>query len=92
MGKHVDFDQLPIKQQIAERRADYERRDVGRGTNARFMDDLERMFVTEDCGGDLNFIIYGPDEGHVGFASLNPPEVIRLYEVLRQRVESYRRA
>ena len=86
-----DFDQLPHCEQIARYREDYERRDLGHGTGVRFMDDLGCMFVVEDCGGDLNVVIYGPDEGGVGFASLNPPEVIRLYEVLRERVESYRK-
>lgn len=73
-------------------REQYRLRDVGHGTTTRFMDALEQMFVTEDVGGDMNFIIY-PDEGTPpGFASLSPAEVVRLHAVLTERIKSYPQA
>ena len=73
-------------------REQYRLRDVCHGTTTRFMDDLEQMFVTEDVGGDMNFII-DPDEGTPpGFASLSPAEVVRLHAVLTERIKSYPQA
>ena len=86
MSDHVDLDDLPHQVQIDRLRENYER---GNGS-CRFTDDTESMFVSEDCGGDLNIVIYGPIDGQMGFASLGPEEVIRLFGVLRHRVESYR--
>lgn len=54
-----------------------------------FEDDLGHMFVTEDCGGDLNVHLFDLDGDAVTFASLNPPEVRRLLSVVTQRVAEY---
>lgn len=83
-----DFEHMTAAEQRAELKYLYMRRDEGVGSNVRFMDDLEHMFVEEDCGGDLNFTIYNED-GALGFASLNPPEVVRLYRLLEERVRDY---
>lgn len=68
-------------------------RDVGHGTSVRFMDDMARMFVSEDCGGDLNFILFasgaGPTAPASGFASLEPAEVVRLHKMLGERIATY---
>jgi len=79
----IDFEGLTPEEQREVMRELYERRDQGVGSNVRFMDDLGKMFVEEDCGGDMNFTIFG------GFSSLNPPEVWRLFKVLEERVRDY---
>lgn len=80
-----DFEDLPLEDQRATYEYDYS---LGT-TGTRFMDDLNHMFVTENCGGDLDFVIYDLDGKSSGFASLNPPEVRRLLTVLQERVASY---
>ncbi len=80
-----DFEDLPIETQ----RASYEHDYLLGTTTTRFMDDLHRMFVTEDCGGDMNFVIFDLDGKSSSFASLHPAEVFRLLTLLREKVASY---
>lgn len=84
-----DFEMMTPEEQRLRMKELYEKRNEGIGSNVRFMDDLEHMFVTEDCGGDMNFRIYDRRTGHVGFASLQPDEVVRLVQILQDRVRDY---
>lgn len=84
-----DFEMMTPAEQRERMKELYLKRDEAVGSNVRFMDDLEQMFVEEDCGGDMNFSFYDRRTGHVGFASLQPEEVVRLYKVLEDRVKDY---
>lgn len=57
-----------------------------------FIDDLQHLFVQEDCGGDLNFHLFDlAGNREESFASLGPAEVIRLHDALSRRIAQYER-